>query len=80
MVSVKPLSYGWLSGGRGCIVLKARGKAATKQHKNYSQGCKYGIRRFNSEPGDVLQFKGESILSDVWRRNPQDPPYINDKL
>lgn len=53
---------------------------ATKQYKNYSQDCKYGIRRFNSEPGDVFQDKSERILSDVWRRHLQNPNFINERL
>jgi len=80
MVSVKPLSYGWLGGGRGHIVLQTRRKVAMKQYENYSQDCKYGIRRFSSKPGDVLQYKGERILSDVWRRNLQNPNFINERL
>lgn len=80
IVSVKPLSYDWLSGGRGYIVLQTRRKVAMKQYENDSQDCKYGIRRFSSEPGDVLQYKGERILSDVWRRNLQSPNFINERL
>lgn len=80
MVSVKPLSCGWLNGGRGHIVLQTYRKVAMKQYGSYSQDCKYGIRRFSSEPGDVLQCKGERILSDVWRRNLQNPNFINKRL
>lgn len=80
MISVKSLSYGWLSGGRGCVVLQTRRKAATKQYENYFQYCKYGIRQLNSEPGDVLQCKGEKILFDIWRRNLQNPNFINKRL
>lgn len=80
MVSVKPLSYGWLGGGRNHIVLQTRRKVAMKQYENYSQNCKYGIRRFSSEPRDVFQYKGERILSDVWRRNLQNPNFINERL
>jgi len=79
-VSVKSLSYGWLSGGRGHVVLQTRRKVAMKQYDNYSQDCKYEIRRFNSEPGDVLQYKGERILFDIWRRNLQNPNLINERL
>lgn len=80
MVSVKPSSFGWLDGGRGYIVLQTRRKVAMKQYENYSQDCKYVIRRFNSKPGDVLQDKGKRILSDIWRRNLQNPSCINERL
>lgn len=79
-VSVKPLSYDWFGGGRGYVVLKTRRKVAMKQYENYSQDCKYGIRKFTSEPGDVLQYKGERILFDVWRRNLQNPNFMNERL
>ena len=79
-VSVKSLSSDWLSGGRGYIVLQTGRKVAMKQYENYSQDCKYGIRRFSSEPGDVLQYKGKRILFDVWRRNLQNPNFRNERL
>jgi len=53
---------------------------ATKQYKDYSLNCKHRIRRFSSKSGDVLQFKGEEILSGIWRRNLQNPHFINKRL
>ena len=80
MVSVKPLSFDWFGGGRGHIVLETYRKVAMKQYENYSQDCKYRIRRFSSELGDVPQQKGKRILSDVWRRNLQNPDFMNRRV
>ena len=77
---MKSLNFSWLSGGRDYIVLQNSKKVVIKQHENYSQDCKHGIQRFNSKPGDVLQYKGERILYDIWRRNLQNPDFINERL
>lgn len=80
MVSVKLLSYNWLKGGRGYTVLQTRRKVATKQYEKFSRGCKYKTGQFNSKPGDVLQYKGEKILSNTWRRNTQNLNFVNERL
>lgn len=78
MVSVKPLNFGWFSGGRGYIVLNTRRKVAMKQYGTISD-CKYKIQQHNFESGEIL-LKGEKIMYDIWRRNLQNFEFKNTRL
>ena len=79
MVSVTSRGMDLPRGRRGLIVPTILGKEAKKQYDE-SQDCKYETRRYVfNKPGEVL-LKGEQVLSDIWKRNKDDPNMLNKRL
>ena len=82
-----------LRGRRGFIVPNILGKEAKKQYDksfcfkrfksfksfSISQDCKYETEHTNTKPGEVL-LKGETVLFHIWKRNKENPYYVNKRL